>query len=103
MDYQIVKEYLDKQKTIVVEKYDFEKKIRAHGGNLKFHVNVDKGYIRDIKIYGDFFNLYDINIIENALTGVKHDPEAILKTLSEFSFDDFFMNFTPAEFVRGMF
>jgi lipoate---protein ligase len=84
-------------------KYNFEKKIRTAGGSLEFHINVDRGFIKDIKIFGDFFHNYDIDIIEKALTGIKHDQEAILETLSGFKLYDYFKNISPEVFVTGMF
>ncbi len=85
-------------------KYDFEKMIRTeNGGSIEFHLNVEKGIIKDIKIYGDFFHKYDIEVIEKSLIGIRHDQEAIRRTLSGFRFDDYFRNITVNEFVEGMF
>ncbi len=84
-------------------KYDFEKLIRTQGGNLEFHINVEKGIISGIKIYGDFFHKYDIDIIENALVGVQHDKESIAIKLKEFDLNDYFKNVPPEEFIDGMF
>ncbi len=84
-------------------KYEFEKLIRTNGGNIEFHLNVEKGLIRDFKIYGDFFHKYDIDVVEKSLIGIRHDPEVIRKTLSQFQFDDYFKNITIEEFISGMF
>ena len=84
-------------------KYKFEKLIRTKGGNLEFHIDVEKGIIRNIKIYGDFFHRYDTGIIEKALTGRRHDPDEIRKYLSGIEMDDFFTHVGVGEFVAGMF
>ncbi len=84
-------------------KYDFEKMIRAEGGSVEFHFNVEKGAIKDIRIYGDFFHKHDIEVIEKALVGVNHEYNAIIQTLSKFNFNDYFKNVTVEEFVQGMF
>lgn len=84
-------------------KYGFEKLIRTEGGNLEFHINVEKGVISGIKIYGDFFHKYDIDIIENALIGVQHDKDAIAIKLKEFTLNDYFRNVPQEEFIDGMF
>ncbi len=47
--------------------YKFRKLIRTKGGNIEFYINVEKGMIVDIKIYGDFFHRYDFDIIEKAI------------------------------------
>jgi lipoate-protein ligase A len=84
-------------------KYNFEKLVKTSGGTLEFHIDVEKGVMKDVKIYGDFFHKYDIGIIEGALSGVQHDPEAIKERLSEFEFNDYFKNMTIDEFLSGMF
>ena len=84
-------------------KYNFEKLVRTNGGNLEFHLNVEKGIIEDVKIYGDFFHKYDIDVIEKALIGIRHEENAIRARLSEFTLDDHFKNISPDEFVAGMF
>ncbi len=84
-------------------KYDFEKMIRTEGGSVEFQFNVEKGIIQDIRIYGDFFHKYDIDVIEKSLVGVKHEHNAINDILSTFSFNDYFKNIKPEEFVDGMF
>ena len=84
-------------------RYMFEKGIRANGGSLEFHLNVEHGIITELKIYGDFFHRYDIDTIEKALRGVRHEPEAIRERLSRFHLDDYFKNVTAEEFIAGMF
>ncbi len=84
-------------------RYLFEKEVRTSGGNLQFHINAEKGIIKDIKIYGDFFHRYDIDVIEKVLTGVRHDPEAIMERLSDVHLDDYFKNIPVEELISGMF
>jgi lipoate-protein ligase A len=84
-------------------KYGFEKLIKTNGGHIEFHLKVERGIIGDIKIYGDFFHKYDIEVIEKSLIGVRHDVDSISKTLSQFNFDDYFKNIPVDEFVGGMF
>ena len=84
-------------------KYDFNKLIKSNGGHIEFHINVEKGFIRAIKIYGDFFNKHDIDVVEKALIGIKHDQETIRKALSGFKFDDYFKGVSIDEFVEGLF
>ncbi len=84
-------------------KYDFEKMVRTNGGSLEFHINAEKGLIKEIKIYGDFFHKHDIDVVEKSLIGIRHDQDAIRATLSQFRFDDYFKNITVEEFISGMF
>ncbi|MBE0655398.1 MAG: lipoate--protein ligase [Bacteroidales bacterium] len=84
-------------------KYNFEKLIRTNGGTLEFHIDVEKGIMKDVKIYGDFFHKHDIDIVEKSLAGVPHDPHAIQNALSVFTFDEYFKNIPVEEFIAGMF
>jgi lipoate-protein ligase A len=84
-------------------KYDYENKIKTENGIIEFYMSVEKGYIVETKLYADFLNAAEIKMIEEALSGIKHDPEAILEIIHRSRFDDFLKNITPEEFVRGMF
>jgi len=84
-------------------RYNFEKLIKTSGGTLEFHIDVEKGTMKDVKIYGDFFHKHDIDVIEKALSGIKHDPEVIRQKLGEFEFNEYFKNIEVEEFISGMF
>lgn len=83
--------------------YDFQRGIKTEGGHIEFHLNVDKGVIRDIKIYGDFFNKKDVTEIEDLLKGCLHEIDAVKRRLSSVDLGEYFSNVTIDEFVPGMF
>ncbi len=84
-------------------RYLFEKGLRTNGGSLEIHLNAEHGTITELRIHGDFFHRYDIDEIEKALVGVRHDPDAIRDRLTAFHFDDYFKNISIDEFIAGMF
>ena len=84
-------------------KYDFEKKVQTKGGILEFRLNVEKGLIKDFKVYGDFIHKNDIDIFEQSIIGMKHDYNTILSSLSMLKFDHYFRDIEKEEFVGGMF
>ncbi|MGC9341148.1 MAG: lipoate--protein ligase [Bacteroidales bacterium] len=84
-------------------KYNFQRLIKTNGGTVEFYIDVEKGIMKDVKIYGDFFHKYDIEVVEKSLSGVHHDPDAIKDILSEFEFEDYFKNIDKQEFISGMF
>jgi lipoate-protein ligase A len=84
-------------------KYGFEKMIKTNGGNLELQMNIEKGIIQDIKIYGDFFNELDISDVQKALTGQKHHEDSIRESLQMLPFDKYFHNITVNEFIQAMF
>jgi len=84
-------------------KYNFSKSIHTQGGNLDFFINVDKGIITNIKIFGDFFNKHDITELEKLLTDIPHNEDIISKKIENIDFSDYFVNISKEEFVKGMF
>ena len=84
-------------------KYDFEKKVQTKGGILEFRLNVEKGLIKDFKVYGDFIHKNDIDIFEHSIIGMKHDYNTILNSLTVLKFEEYFRDIGKEEFVGGMF
>ncbi len=84
-------------------KYDFEKLVKTNGGSIEIQMNIEKGTIRDIKVFGDFFNELDISEIEDTLKGKPHQESAIRKTLQNLTFEKYFHNITMDEFILAMF
>ncbi len=85
-------------------KYNFRKILRTeNSGTIEFDLDVREGIIMQIRIYGDYFNLYDTEDIEKALTGVPHNQDAIRKALESYKIGDYFNNLTMDEFLEGLF
>ena len=84
--------------------YNFKKIVRTErSGTIEFDLDVHNGTIRNIKIFGDYFSRFDTDDIENALTGIAHNEQAITQALKPFNMDDYFSNILPDEFIAGMF
>lgn len=84
-------------------KYMLEKMVKTTGGNVEFHLNVEKGLISELKIYGDFFNKKDVVEIEQLLIGCPHDVNHVTEKLTSINFTEYFVNIPVEEFVPGMF
>lgn len=84
-------------------KYNFEKMVKTNGGHIEFHIHVEKGIMKEVKIYGDFFNMKDVAEIESLLKDTPHNEEAILESLNGISFDQYFHGIEKEEFIKGMF
>lgn len=84
-------------------KYDFQQGIRTQGGTLEMNLNVKKGYLTKVKIYGDFFSQKDISEIEAALVGIKHDYDEVEKLLSNYNIDEYLHQFTLKDLLSVMF
>ena len=83
--------------------YDFQQGIRTNGGTIEMNLNVKKGFITAVKIYGDFFGTKDIKDIEDALIGTKHDAESIKETLSKFEIESYFHKMTQEDLMSVLF
>jgi len=83
--------------------YNFKKGIRNDGGTLEMNLDVEKGIIKKVKIYGDFFNEKDISEVEAALENVPHEENAIMKVLDQFQISRYFHNMTSNDLLNAMF
>lgn len=85
-------------------KYTFRKILRTTAsGTIEFALEVDNGIMRNIKIYGDYFNKYPTEDIENALRDLPHKSEIIKEALKPFNIGDYFNNLVLDEFMEGFF
>ena len=64
--------------------YNFKQGVKSDGGLIEMNMNVSEGNIKDVKIQGDFFHLRDIEPIERALEGTRHDENEIRKVFKKF-------------------
>jgi lipoate---protein ligase len=84
--------------------YNFKKILRTEkSGTIEFDLDVQNGIILHARIFGDYFNLYDTEDIENALTGVSHEENAIREVLKPFIISDYFTNLSLGEMITGLF
>lgn len=64
-------------------KFDIQKSHKFPAGLVDVRMDVSKGQIKSCKIYGDFFGVGDITVIEEALIDIRYQKEAIEKALEE--------------------
>ncbi len=83
--------------------YNFQKGIKTKGGHVEINLEVKKGEINNVKLFGDFFNTRDVSELEELLIGVPHEHEKIKERLSQIELDEYLANVTVEEFVEGMF
>ena len=84
-------------------KYNFQKGIRTSGGHVEINLDVNKGQIENVKIFGDFFNTSSVSELEKLLVGAPHEREQLKKLLSTVGIEKYMNNVTVDEFVEGMF
>jgi lipoate-protein ligase A len=84
-------------------KYNLQKFIKTEGGKIEFDLDVDSGIIRNIKIFGDFFNTRDTAEIEDLLKGCRHDKDAVSDCLRDIQIGEYFTRVSVEEFITGLF
>lgn len=71
---------------------------RFNGGTLELRLNVAKGVIKDIKIFGDFFGMGEVKDIEERLINITFTKEAIQEALKDIDLAYYFGKVTAEDF-----
>ncbi|MFO8069056.1 MAG: lipoate--protein ligase [Alkalibacterium sp.] len=79
--------------------FDMERSERLSVGTVEVKMNVRKGNIEDIRIYGDFFGLGEIEDVENKFKGIPYTRKAIKETFDNIDKNKYFGNVDTDELV----
>lgn len=80
-------------------KYNFSNAKKFSCGTIELAINVNKGIMEDVKIFGDFFGVEAIESLEQALKGKKHQVENIQSSIKDFELKNYFGNISNEEFL----
>ncbi|MED2974037.1 lipoate--protein ligase [Fictibacillus sp. B-59209] len=72
---------------------------RFAGGSVEVKLQIERGIMRECKIYGDFFGVGDVRDIEERLIGIRYDRGEIEKALEDADMRHYFGNVTREEFL----
>ncbi|SFJ27840.1 lipoate-protein ligase A [Terrisporobacter glycolicus] len=113
--YQLSEEDIDEINKLVEEKYNtwqwnfghspkyaLNNEIKYPGGNIEFSLNVEKGLIKEIKFFGDFFGKKDVSYIEDLLKDTNHNEASIRSILNNIDINDYFLNCDIEILVDGI-
>lgn len=84
-------------------KFNTQRSKKFASGFIDLHIEVKKGMIEDIQIFGDFFGVGDMVDLEQALKGVRYEASAIREALQPFDLLTYFGGVTEEEFVQLMY
>ncbi|HRY99236.1 MAG TPA: lipoate--protein ligase [Bacteroidales bacterium] len=84
-------------------RYDFIRSFSTSGGHVEVHFDVKDGIIREARIFGDFFHIRDTAELENLLTGLPHEYEALRQALHNTEVGLYIRGCTADEFLQGLF
>lgn len=80
-------------------KFNLQHSKRFQAGSVDIRLEVQKGVIRECKIFGDFFGIGDVSDIEEKLTGVQYERKAIEEALQGVDIKHYFGNIQKEEFL----
>jgi lipoate-protein ligase A len=83
--------------------YSFSNTKKFQGGMVQFNLNIEKGSIKDIKLFGDFFGELDVADLENKLKGIRYTEADVQNALEQEEIQKYLNNITKDEFIAGMF
>jgi len=81
-------------------KFNMQHTHRFPVGGIDVHLQVDKGEIKDIMIFGDFFGVGEVEVISEKLKGIKYNREAIEQALDGIDIPTYLGGITQEEFVQ---
>lgn len=81
-------------------KFDLERSERLSVGTVEVKMNVNRGIIEDLKIYGDFFGLGEISDVESKLIGKTYEEKSIRDTFEEVDINKYFGQVSVDELVQ---
>lgn len=79
--------------------YSMNKKIRTKGGSVQVIADIQKGYIRDLQFFGDFFGEKDPQELADLLIGTQMDKDSVANALTNVNINDYFHNVTKDEII----
>lgn len=79
--------------------YNFKKAKKVPAGFIEIHLDVHKGQIQHIKIFGDFFASKPIEELEQKLIGAKHEENTIRTILTQSNIVDYFGKVSLEEII----
>ena len=81
--------------------FDLERSERIENvGTVEVKLNVNKGIISDIKIFGDFFGIGEISDVEKELVNIKYDVESIQEQLKKINLKKYIGEISIEEFTN---
>ncbi|WP_286231222.1 lipoate--protein ligase [Neobacillus mesonae] len=81
-------------------KFNYQHSHRFPAGTIDVRLDVNKGFIENCKIYGDFFGVGEVSEIEERLMGIRYEKGDIEKALSDITTTYYFGNISKEEFMN---
>ena len=79
--------------------FNIKRNRRLKTGKIEANIMVEQGIITNIKFFGDFFGVMDVEDIAKKLEGVKYQKEDVTKVLEKEDINSYFLGATLEEVV----
>lgn len=80
--------------------FNIQESHKFPAGLVDVRLDVKKGIIENCKIYGDFFGIGRVQVIEDKLTGVQHERKAIEKALADVDVPHYLGKIAKEDFIN---
>ncbi|TQS76639.1 lipoate--protein ligase [Ornithinibacillus gellani] len=81
-------------------KFNMKQSHKFPSGLVDVRLDVNRGMIESCKIFGDFFGLGSIDVLEDKLTGVQYNRQAIEQALADIDVPHYLGKVTKEEFIN---
>lgn len=81
-------------------RFNVQKSERFPAGKVDARIDVDKGLVQSIKIYGDFAGKQEIAELEERLIGVRYDPDLLAEALQDSDVQHYIGGLTREQFLE---
>lgn len=80
-------------------KFNIQRTRRFPIGEIDLRLDVEKGHIEQVKIYGDFLGFSPVSEIEEKLTGVRYEPADLKAALNDVDVSRYFGDMPKEDFL----
>jgi lipoate-protein ligase A len=80
--------------------FNIQESHKFDAGLVDVRLDVKKGIIENCKIYGDFFGIGEVKVIEDKLKGVRHNREAIEEVLADVDVPHYLGKISREDFIN---
>jgi lipoate-protein ligase A len=84
-------------------RYNLSYELRCKAGIIELYLQVEKGIIAEIKIFGDYFSSRETCELEQALVGLAHQRKVLSEALIRLDYRSFFGDVELDELLNAMF
>ncbi|MGV8813768.1 MAG: lipoate--protein ligase [Gelidibacter sp.] len=81
-------------------KFNVQRTKRFPIGEIDLRIFVEKGHIKDFKIFGDFFGKEPVEQLEQLIIGVRYELEDIAEILQDVDIKEYFGDLPKADFIE---